>query len=195
MSTPNFCNFETKKYYAIGVTEETCEDEFLYDDTKDNVYYELEKLSKNSQYKLYNHDENKMYHQLFNRSYGGTYITTLENSRWIGDIEITVNIHAVLSGAYYQGATLDYISDIEINGNTFDDIENFEKYFDYTDLEDSDMPIGMQKIQSKNIIKFVRFAYDVMTEQIENIYEQFCDVKLQRVAVFSNGEAIYSQVS
>lgn len=195
MSTPNFCRYEASKYYAIGITDETENDEFIYDDTKDNVFYELKTLPKETSYRFYEYDERNMY-QLFNRSYGGSYIGSIELSKYICDIEITVIIHAVLSGGYYQGATLDYISEIQIDRNDYNDFENFQKYFDYKDLEYySELPVGMLKIQSKNIEKFVRFAYAELTGQIEKVYEKFCDVKLVKTAQFSNGEAIYEKAS
>lgn len=193
MSTPNFCKYEAKNYFAIGTDEN---DEFIYNDTKENIYHELKALAEKHKYTFYQYDANRMYHAIFNRSYGGSYITSIEESKWIGDIEITVILHAVLSGGYYQGATLDYISEIQLNGDDRDNIDEFIKYFDYKELEYySEMPIGMQKIQSKNIEKFVRTAYDEMTEQIEAIYENHCEEKLVRICVFSNGEAIYERAS
>lgn len=196
MSTPNFCRYEASGYYAIGVSEETYNDEFLYEDTKANVFYELKQLCKDKGYDFVERDKNRMYHDLFNRSYGGTYICSITKSKYIADIEITVNIHAVLSGGYYSGAILDYISQIEINGDDRNDIEEFEKYFEYTDLEYcSNLPLGMLKIQSKNILKFSHSAYKELTEQIEQIYSQYCEEKLHCVGIFSNGEAIYEKVS
>lgn len=192
MSTPNFCNYEASKYYAIG---SDIDDEFIYNDTKDNVLYELKSFVKNTEYNLYEYDENKMYHQLFNQSYGGTYITSIEQQKYIGDIDILLTVHIVLSGGYYQGATLDYITDIQINDCEYGNLNDFEKHFNYKDLEGSEMPIGMQKIQSKNVLKFVNSALPVLHEQIEKIFEMYCEHKLIRTAVFSNGEAIYNEVS
>lgn len=193
MSTSNFCNFEASKYYAIGSDPN---DQFIYDYTKDNVYNEVKKLVKEKRYSLRHCNENKMYHQLFNRNYGGKYICNIEHSKDFGDIEITLTFYIVLSGAYYQGATLDYISEIQINGDDNGDKEAFDKNFMPSDLQYySEMPIGMQIIQSKNIKKFVSSAYDEMTEQIEKIFEKHCEHKLVCTAVFSNGEAIYSKVS
>ena len=193
MSTPNFCNYEASKYYAIG---SDASDEFIYDDTKENLYCELKSLVKDTEYGLYNYDKNKMYHQLFNRSYGGTYITSLEHEKYIGDIPITIIVHVVLSGAYYQGATLDYISEIQIDGCDYGNFADFEKHFSYKDLEDfSEMPIGMQKIQSKNVQKFVSSALPELHKQIEKIFEMYCEHTLACTAVFSNGEAIYEIAS
>lgn len=190
MATPNFCNYEASKYYAIG---SDASDEFIYDDTKKNVYYELENLVKNTNYYT---NEIQNFDRSLNRYYGGSYIQSIAIDKSFGDFTTNIVCHVFLSSGRYAGATLDYITEIQFNGYEYGDLEFFNKNFTPSDLEYySNMPIGMQKIQSKNVQKFVSSALPELHEQIEKIFEMYCEHTLVCTAVFSNGEAIYEIAS
>lgn len=195
MSAPNFCKYEATKYFAIGVSTNENEifDSSYFEYIKENIVSELENLAEKSHY--YTLDSDNANHKL-SRYYGGSYIHSLAIDKTFGDVTINVVCHIIISNGRYEGATLDYITDIQIDGYSFDNYKGFLTHFDYTDIECySNMPVGMQKIQSKNIEKFVRSATPKLTEQVEQILSEYCQLTLIKTAQFSNGEAIYEKAS
>ncbi|PXV66847.1 hypothetical protein CLV62_104108 [Dysgonomonas alginatilytica] len=195
MSAPNFCKYEATKYYAIGMSTNESEifDSWYFDEIKENIVTELENLTEKATY--YTLDSDNVNHKM-SRYYGGSYIHSLALNKTFGDVTINVVCHIIISNGRYEGATLDYITDIQIDGYSFDNYKDFLKHFDYTDLDYySKMPVGMQKIQSKNIEKFVRSATPELTEQVEQILSEYCQLALIKTAQFSNGEAIYEKAS
>ena len=62
-------------------------------------------------------------------------------------------------------------------------------------FEDSDILLaGMQKIQSKNALKWIEKVKVETSEKIENLFSEVCDNRLELVGTFSNGESIYKEV-
>ena len=129
------------------------------------------------------------------------YLGYFQQSKFYGDEEFTVRLRIYYQHGYYEGANLDY--DIEIdagygweevdeelyNGNkvTIEDIVTIS-------LKNSDLPKGMQKIQSKNIIKWIEKYIKETSEKIEKLFSEVCDNRLELVGTFSNGESIYKEV-
>ena len=64
----------------------------------------------------------------------------------------------------------------------------------YSSHDYSDMNKGLRIIQSKNAEKFCEIAISKLSEQLEKIFETYSQHKLQCDGVFSNGEAIYSEI-
>ena len=52
----------------------------------------------------------------------------------------------------------------------------------------------MQKIQSKNIIKWIEKYIKETSSKIEELFSEVCDNRLELVGTFSNGECIYKEV-
>lgn len=195
MATSNFCNFEASKYYAVGMQTEENEifDSYYFDDKKKYISEKIDELAEGSNYYTFDSDnvENN-----FLRSYSGSLIRSIGIDKDFGDITINIICNAVMVSGYYEGANLDIITDIQINGYSYDNYKNFLENFDFTDLEYySSMPIGMQKIQAKNIIKYVEKFTPVLTEKVENILSEKCQFKLVVSARFSNGETWYNVAS
>ena len=119
------------------------------------------------------------------RNYCATNLFSYSTSKMFGDIEISVKVIGQIVGAYYEGASLDFV--VEFNGE-----ENEELDF-YWDFDNSDMNRGLQVLQNKNAIKW---AEKTKTELIRLIEEVFTKVSepLNVVASFSNGETIYQKV-
>lgn len=135
------------------------------------------------------------------RNYPVQSLGYFQESKWYGDIEVEVRVVATLTSAYYEGATLDFTIEI-FNGSEFVNIE--EGFYTVTErdiLEDlfeigyehyySDMNKGMRKLQVKNAEKWVEKIISELSEQMEQIFENYTQHKLERTALFSNGEAIY----
>ena len=79
------------------------------------------------------------------------YIGAFSFSKWYADVLVKLRFHLYYSAGYYEGANLDY--DIEVyNGFEYsDEIENALEYiFEYSKT----LPVGMQKIQAKNAMKW-----------------------------------------
>lgn len=91
-----------------------------------------------------------------------------DRKEWFG-----VTIYAVLSSGYYSGASLDVlVIDGSIgNGGGMMDLKEMESYCSKTAID--------------NIKRYIR--------KIERVYKDHTR-QLRRVAVFSNGEAVYEEV-
>ena len=143
------------------------------------------------------HDDEEVY----DRNRPAQYLGYFQQSKFYGEEEFTVRLRMYYHCGYYEGANLDY--DIEIdagygweevneelwNGSkvTIEDIVTNR-------LENSDLPKGMQKIQSKNIIKWIEKYIKETSEKIENLFSEVCDNRLELVGTFINGESIYREI-
>ena len=121
---------------------------------------------------------------------GRKYIGVFNFSKWYADVLVELRFHLYYDVGYYEGANLDY--DIEVyNGFEYsDEIENALECI----FEDSDLSVGMQKIQAKNALKWIEKVKVETSEKIENLFSDVCDNRLELVGTFSNGESIYTEV-
>jgi hypothetical protein len=188
MATPNFASPENaSKYYVVLTSYEDEEsgevrypEYWEYEDFKDNMVSLIEELPFN------------VYESGFidnSRSYASTELTSLHNSKCFGDVEVGITVVAILTGAYYDGATLDYLVKFECSGYETDSIDDLLETF--VDPYYSDMNEGMLKIQSKNAERFLEEELEAMSSKLEEVYERVSEHKLNCVGVFSNGEAVY----
>ena len=118
------------------------------------------------------------------------YIGAFNFSKWYADVLVELRFHLYYDIGYYEGAKLDY--DIEVyNGFEYsDELENSLEYI----FEDSDLSVGMQKIQAKNALKWIEKIKAETSEKIEKLFSEVCDNRLELVGTFSNGESIYKEV-
>ena len=136
------------------------------------------------------------------RNYERQSLGTLESEKSYGDIDFNVKLTAILQSAYYEGATLDYIIQIEADGETFDystgsyydeDLEEIvESAFD-TDY--TNMNAGLCKILQPKAQAWIEGEITKLSNQLEEVYENWTQHKLGCTGVFSNGEAIYHAVA
>lgn len=167
-------------------------DDFEYDDLKSNLGYSLKEIGGDALDEAWGNDRN--YHRQA--------VGSLSSSKWYGDLEARIKITVIVQGAYYEGATLDYLIEVD-NGETFEEIDDNDTVEDivddlfqveYVDDNYSNMGKGMRIIQSKNATKWINKEIQQLSKQIEVILEQFSSHKLQCDGVFSNGEAVYSEI-
>ena len=124
------------------------------------------------------------------RSSDRVYIGFFNFSKWYADVLVELKFHLYYDIGYYEGANLDY-NVLVYNGYEYsDDLENALECI----FEDSDLPVGMQKIQSKNAMKWIEKTIEEVSEKIENLFSEVCDNKLELGGTFSNGESIYIKV-
>lgn len=118
------------------------------------------------------------------------YIGFFKFSKWYADVLVELKFHLYYDVGYYEGANLDY-EILVYNG--FEDSDDLENALECI-FEDSDLPVGMQKIQSKNAMKWIEKTKEEVSEKIENLFSDVCDNRLELVGTFSNGESIYKEV-
>lgn len=165
-------------------------EDFEYDDLIDNLGYEIKALggTKENEY-------------LGDRSYPIQSIGVFKESKWYGDIEVTVKITATIQSAYYEGATLDWLVEIEgyndtykhSTGSRYD--ESLEDIMDMVfDPYYTDLNAGLCKIMQPKAVSWAEQAISDIEEKLEKLYEQWSEHKLGCKGVFSNGEAVYEHV-
>jgi transcription initiation factor TFIIIB Brf1 subunit/transcription initiation factor TFIIB len=190
---------ETTECYDCGVelpteieTETQSPHEFEYDDLKTNLGDSIEEIGGYSLDESYDNDRN------YNRQSVGK----LTSSKSFGDIEVELELIAIIQSAYYEGATLDYAIQI-YNGGENVEVDSYSSEDDiiddlfevkYDDHYYSNMNKGMRIIQSKNALNWVEKEIKSLSSKLEIIFEQFSEHKLQRQGVFSNGEAVYLEI-
>lgn len=176
----------------LGKIKEKVEypNEWEADDLIENLGYEIKALggTKENEY-------------LGDRSYPIQSVGVFRESKMYGDVEVMVKVTATIQSAYYEGATLDWIVEIEGYNDTYkhstgsyydeslDDIMDmiFDPY--YTDLN-----AGLCKIMQPKAVDWAEQTITDLSEKIEAIFEIYQEHKLECQGVFSNGEAIYREV-
>lgn len=139
-----------------------------------------------------------------NRSYCGHFLAERKEYKMFGDVEVGFSVKAILRSAYYEGATLDWeaygyegyeLEDADTNTyghgkpNTME--VEIEECFEFQ----SEMNAGLQAIQRKNAEKWAQAKFAEVIEELEKVYSEYSQHKLQVKARFSNGETIYQKVA
>jgi len=149
-------------------------EEWEINDFKSNV---IESLSQLSEYRSGGADDP-------DRNYYGHCLGTLYDSKVFGDVEVGLEIRCMLYSAYYEGATLDFIAEVQVDGYEHDDNVDIA----YA----SDMNAGMVTIQNRNAQKYVDNLKVKLVNKLEEVYAQFSD-KYDRLGGFSDGTSIYTK--
>lgn len=164
MSTSNFHFINT--LHAIEIDDD---DEFIFDDTTENIFYDLEKEFSDIANVVITREKYSSPHEL--NSYGRQVFA--EISLNIDDENATLAL--TRSGGYYSGANFDF--DVILNDRDDDYPENIT----------NDEP-GIHIFAIGEEEKFLLTAI----ERVTKIYDRYTD-KLNLVATFSNGEAVYEK--
>lgn len=177
MGTPNFMNKNASKHFVLEF-----EDDIEFDIQKENFQ---DFLMENG------FDVDDSTPQDDNRSYPSICIASKSIEKTIADNNIEVIIHVIIRSGYYAGVNLDWDIQIETDNSSFynEDVTPDQVFDDFIDLQFSE---GFAKIQSKNVVKWIYKTIPTLIEEVETIYENVSET-YNRVAVFSNGEAIYEK--
>lgn len=124
------------------------------------------------------------------RSSDRVYIGFFKFSKWYADVMVELFFNLYYDVGYYEGANLDYEILVYNGYENSDELENALEYV----FENSDLPVGMQKIQAKNAMKWIEKVKVETSEKIENLFSEVCDNRLELVGTFSNGESIYREI-
>jgi hypothetical protein len=183
MATGNFYNKNANNIYAIFQENEY--DDFIYQDTRDNIASDLEVYTKNS----------KAYLGYSNNNYIDDYlIEVVSITKKVAGIPLSVDIDVLMRSGYYEGANLDYEISYRADSVEFDDLSDaFQAYFDVATY-DFDMNKGLATIQAKNAAKRLEAMSEELIENVERILKVNCTHVLKVFARFSNGETWYSKV-
>lgn len=190
MATGNFYNKNANNIYAI--LQENEYDDFIYDDVKNNISYDLEAYTKNS--KAYTKNL-KAYLGYSNNYYeDASLFEVVSITNEIAGIPISVDIEILMRSGYYEGANLDYEIKYSVDNDEIDDLsEAFQAFYDVATW-DYDMNKGLAKIQAKNAAKRLEAMSNELVENVEKILKENCTHVLQVSERFSNGETWYSEV-
>jgi hypothetical protein len=178
-----------------------CEEDLQGEDIQEEYVqpedFECQDLIDNLGYEIKNLGGTKENEYLGDRNYPIQSIGVFKESKMYGDLEVTVKITATIQSAYYEGATLDWLVEIEeretwkhSTGSSYDeDLDDImDMIFDpyYTDFN-----AGLCKIMQPKAVDWAEQTISDIGEKLEKLYEDWSSHKLHCKGVFSNGEAIY----
>ena len=183
MGASNFYNKNASRIFSIAGTFENEEgetevDEFIYDDTKDNIFHELENFVRTDK------SEDGL------SSYPGTIFAQKSEWKTFGGAEFGVSIKCIVRSAYYDGANFDWeVEFTDAGGNVFDTV-------DESDIKDvleyyADSP-RVKGILAPHVAKWLEKTKTALIEEVEKVYAMYTD-QLVVVARFSNGETMYQK--
>lgn len=182
MATGNFAYLRNaSKYFVFGIQDKDPEnyDPFLYDD-------EVSNINNTAAARGYWINEER-------RAGRGdaVYFAEKDLNITFAGLEFCVTVRLFRTPGYYEGGSLDYdfkIDSDEIDGDEID--ENFA-----FSLLEYDFNIGFCRMQSKNLCKRLEAAIRELSEDVEKLYNDVCQYKLNLIGRASNGETFYNIIS
>lgn len=185
----NFC--QECEYDLTEVETETeyiVPEDFEYEDLKDNILHDIKAIGGYESSMSFN-----------DRNYHRAALGELSKSKVYADVEVEVKITAIIQGAYYEGATLDYLIQVSIEGDDWDYSTGSYYDNDMSDILDEVGEIqdyrglnsGMVSIIRPKVESFLETTIDTLSEQMDNLLEKYSEHKLNKVGQFSNGGAVY----
>lgn len=181
MSANNFAS-KSSTIFAIE-TEEN--DEFIYDDTQENVFYELNEDKKLSVDKENEFDGD--------RNYGGNVFASVRLPKTHSSILYPVASVALRSG-YYSGLNLDY------------EVKYYSEYSgEYFDIDDLPTDVIAEELQGYNdrkpsssqvlsTLAHLEIEAKTISNRIEKVLTDY-STPIVKVGQFSNGEAVYEKAT
>jgi hypothetical protein len=184
MGTSNFYKENASCYFVID--NNYGKDEFIYDDTKENIHYGLKDMAKKKKRtyigrgKRLNND---------NTQWGGEYYDTII----FGDKVYYVTIKPIFRVGYYTGGTLDYLMKIE--GDSGFDCDNVDDMMETIKNYPTDFNLnsGLVSIHKDNIREKLESLSKNLIEEVEHVFRMY-SVQYQMAYRFSNGETGYSEI-
>lgn len=209
MSAPNFAKANASKYFAFGFNQyftqeyvdecgldqelvgqyDEVDTQINFDDTIANVRCELK---QKGWYEIQDNDHD--------RSYPSSFFAENCIEFNFCRARITIKVRACVTSAYYEGATFDWAGELIVEGERYWDYNNGGEYDlpDYLDalerlvVEDDWFDnIGLDKIHSKNVVARIEREFEKLTDEAEQVFQQYSERVLVCGGIFSNGEAIY----
>lgn len=185
----NFCQeCEADLTEVETETEYITPDDFEYDDLKSNILHDIKAIG--------GYDSNISFND---RNYDRVALGEISRSKVYADVEMEVKITAIVQSAYYEGATLDYLIHVCIEGDDWNYSTGSYYDNDMSDILDEvgeiqsyrGLNAGMVSIIRPKVESFLEATIDTLSEQTDNLLKQYSEHKLNKVGQFSNGEAVY----
>lgn len=172
MGTVNFAPPQmSDSYYVLNV-----EEEWELEDALDNISHEVKEAFKG---KYYISHEEGMYEM---SRYSRTGFLSVNTDVGL----VSVSVILVYVNGYYEGINLDMR--LEIDGENFtNDPEGIERKLQ--DLKEDEILEDVDKSRED-----IEAVVEDITEQVNTIYGECCDLELVRLGMFSNGTAVYKRV-
>lgn len=187
MATANFPLVETTKYFCLGHYDEERE---AWDEWNWQIYWDEVNEMITSRF-----GECKQFS--IRRDYeSGNHFGTWTEWMKFGGRELPVTMNLYLRSGHYSGACFDFDT-LQVEDEVFevrDDIEADEmtKLLEWI-FRYEDYSAGWCKMQAQNFARRVDEIRDKMIREIETVFEELCEEKLQVSCRFSNGEVWYDR--
>ena len=193
MGTSNFYMKNTSKVWSVQTSyfdeelNEQTQDEFIWEDTRDNVSSSLEVIAKQKK-RSYYEDNSLKVNDL--RSFPSTSIGKYCDYFQFCNTEFKVELIPHTTSGYYEGFNLDFdiqFSTVGIYGD-YDNLDDFigdVKEFLLEDNKALRMNLG-------NLQKRLEALLSEMIDEVESVFEMY-SAPLEEFARFSNGETIYKK--
>jgi hypothetical protein len=182
MATSNFHNVNATHIFACSL-----ENEWDYEDLKDNVLYGLEKIEG------YTSHTKSDPHEL--RSFPSQSIGAVSRVTAFPNFTLEVIVTAVARSGYYEGCNLDWHVSYEIDG--YDCEDNYEGCVEFA-LQNS---LNEDEYSKADIMAYAMLAENnaerlknEIVKEIEQVFKDYSD-PLGVTAQFSNGETIYHKIA
>ena len=182
MATSNFHNVNATHIFACSL-----ENEWDYEDLKDNVLYGLKKIEGFNTY------TKRDPHEL--RSFPSQSIGAVSRVTAFPNFTLEVIVTAVARSGYYEGCNLDWHVCYEIDGDDCDG--DFEYYIDrcfgryLNDDEYTQADVKAYAMLAENQAEKLK---NEIVAEVESVFADYSD-KYGVTAQFSNGETIYHKVA
>jgi hypothetical protein len=182
MATSNFHNVNATHIFACSL-----ENEWDYEDLKDNVLYGLEKIEG------YTSHTKRDPHEL--RSFPSQSIGAVSRVTAFPNFTLEVIVTAVARSGYYEGCNLDWHVSYEIDGYDCEDYyeERIEYALQNSLNEDEYTPADVKAYAMLAENNAERLKNEIVKE-IEQVFKDYSD-PLGVTAQFSNGETIYHKIA
>jgi hypothetical protein len=178
MATSNFHNVNATKIFAVEI-----EEDYDYDDLKENLLCELESKDYNSR----GNDPHEL------RSFPSVVLKAKEEGKDICGVYVSVTCSAIIRSGYYSGVNLDWGIVFQVGRTEYEEIPDESDIID-TIIYETDYKKGIATLQAGNILRYMENTKDELVKELEAIYSDYSE-KLVVVARFSNGETIYEKAS
>ena len=117
------------------------------------------------------------------RNYGGLILGTLSIEKEYSQMDVSVTLTPVIRSGYYGGVNLDWEMEYHIEGYAHDDIDAIDW--------DGHFP-NRPFMYEGWVTTFLEESADKLKTKVEKVFADY-STPLNRVGVFSNGEAIYEK--
>lgn len=187
MAAPNFPIVDTSKYFCFGHMDEERE---AWDEWQWYDYYEM--------MNDYTIDRFKEHSQFRKADKKGENFGTWTEYLDFGGRELPVTMSLYIFSGRYSGCCFDFgcmeVDGVELPTNGEIDTTDMPEVMEGLYLYEG-YTFGWFKMQAKNFTRRLTEIRDKMKAEVENLFGELCEDKLQVSCRFSNGETWYERIA